>query len=164
MKKAYIVYKAHEEIGITAALRKATLLLAFGVCFFGFQSETVAQTVYSFSQTSQTGTATPVASADASFLKDITFSKNNEDVVQILREEKREVLNSRPTDGEEEVEANARIAFLDRTAIAISRDQVAVTEAFVDGLQFIVTKFGVSQFSTGIDFEGIVEEYARLVD
>jgi len=161
MKKAYNVYKAYEKIGITTALRKVTLLLAFGVCFFGFQSEAVAQSIFS---TANGNPGTSVTSADASFLKNFTFTKTTEDVVQILREEKREILDSNPDDGEEQVEAGARIAFLDRTTIAIARDNELVEKAFADGFQFIVSQYGTSQFATGIDFVGIVEGYARLID
>ena len=108
MKKAFNVYKTYGNSGISVAFRKFTLLLAFGVCVFGFQSEVVGQTYNTVPTTTQAPTEA------ASFLRNFNVNVSASEAANILRDQIKFLQNSgqEPDSGIAEIDFGVRHSFL----------------------------------------------------
>lgn len=164
MKKAYNVYKIFEKTSTTLAFRRFTLLFAMAVCFLGFQTQGVAQQVVSLSNP-PTGLISPIGGfspEDAPFLREFTFTKSTDEAVNILRDQKRFVMDGgEPDSGIAELDYAIRFQFLDGAVKSLLSGSDVTTAL---GENFVKVDRTFASGQNQVDIQGIVESYARLLE
>lgn len=164
MKKAFNVYKTYGNSGISVAFRKFTLLLAFGVCVFGFQSQAIGQDQL-VPTPGLTTLETDAPLENAAFLQNFIITRSADSAAAILRDQIRFLLDSgdEPDSGIEEVDYGVRMSFLTQSVESLVSEPP--TEIYIAmATAFTNTNIAFARAGNQVDVQSIVESYARLLE